>query len=138
MRKIENKCSNCADWDMCPQGRGVVVWKHCENFIPAHSSKELLKQRMMQEAAAEAAAAPKEEPRPYARHWVKKVDRTGRVLDIFRSTHEAAEKCGLTRSRVYSHCAGQVKDPFAKLDYTFLWEDENLEDFHDTADDTRV
>lgn len=127
MRKIENKCSNCADWDTCPQGQGVVVWKHCEKFIPALSSKELLKQRMVQEAAAEATAAPKEEPRPYARHWVKKVDRTGRVLDIFRTTHEAAEKCGLTRSRVYSHCAGLVKDPFANLDYTFLWEDEELE-----------
>ena len=127
MRKIENKCSNCADWDTCPQGHGVVVWKHCEKFIPAPSAKELLKQKMVQEAANATTEASEAEPRPYVRRCVKKVDRAGRVLDLFRTTHEAAEKCGLTRSRVYSHCAGLVKDPFANLDYTFLWEDEELE-----------
>ena len=134
MRMIENKCSNCVYCDTCRLSQGVVVWRHCEKFIPTAVVKEAVKLRMIQEAEK----AEKVEARPYARRWVKKVDRSGKVLDMYRTTYEAAQKCGLTRGRVYSHCAGQVKDPFSKLDYTFLWEDENLEDFHDVENDTLV
>lgn len=131
---IENKCSNCEDWDVCPQGQGVVVWKHCEKFRPESAVKAAVKLKMMQEAAEAEEAAEETEARPHKRRWVKKVDREGRILDLFRTTNEAAEKCGLSRSRVYSHCAGLVKDPFINLGYTFLWEDEELED-NDAEDD---
>lgn len=33
-KKIKNNCLNCSMQYICPQSRGVVVWKNCEKFRP--------------------------------------------------------------------------------------------------------
>lgn len=58
------------------------------------------------------------------RKSVEKISRTGEVLDLYRSIQEAADKNYVSRTTVFKHCSGKVKDRFRLLDFSFRYEEQ--------------
>lgn len=57
------------------------------------------------------------------RRPVFKVDKYGRVLELYGTIKEAAEKNNFSRTAVLNRCQGRVRDPFRWADFSFRYED---------------
>ena len=59
-----------------------------------------------------------------ARRTVLKVDREGKVVEIYRSTREAAKKNFISQTAVWNRCLGRVKDPYLLDGYNYQYEEQ--------------
>lgn len=57
------------------------------------------------------------------RRPVFKIDKYGRVLELYSTIKEAAEKNNFSRTAVLNRCRGRVRDPFRWADFSFRYED---------------
>lgn len=55
---------------------------------------------------------------------VLKVDKRGRVVDIYSSTAEAARKNHISQQAICKRCLGRIKDPYRLDGYNYIYEDK--------------
>ena len=56
------------------------------------------------------------------RKSVEKIDTRGRVIELYSSVSEAAEKNFMSRRAVSDRCLNHIQDPFALMGYSFRYE----------------
>jgi hypothetical protein len=60
--------------------------------------------------------------RPGNSRPVLKVDRSGEVVDIYRSTAEAARKNHISQAAISKRCLGLIEDPYRLDGYNYIYE----------------
>lgn len=55
---------------------------------------------------------------------VEKIDREGNVVELYRSTRDAAKAENMSHEAIRQRCLGRVKKPYALTGYTYRYEKE--------------